>query len=123
MIVETTPYCGYNLLTRLSFPSRFMDRYRFLTDRIHAEMNEGSGKAFSLTIRSDLGCILLETRAQYMHQAFQRLIDWSAKEISQDVCAIITGPNGFYANHRIKASRDFGWVECEEALSETSLQL
>jgi hypothetical protein len=71
-------------------------------------------KNFSLTIRADDGSTLLETRVEYMHQAFQRLIDWSIGETGQDVCAVITGPNGFYTNHRIKASRDFGWIESEQ---------
>ena len=79
-------------------------------------------KSFSLTIRADDGCTLLETSAESMHQAFQRLIDWSIDEVGQDVCAIIIGPNGFYTNHRIKASREFGWIE-SEAISETSMQL
>jgi len=35
----------------------------------------------------------------------------------------LSGPNGFYANHRIKASRDSGWIKGEEAISETSVQL
>jgi hypothetical protein len=34
-------------------------------------------KSFSLTIRADDGATLLETYVEYMHQAFQRLIDWS----------------------------------------------
>jgi len=51
-----------------------------------------------------------------MHQAFQTLIDWSINETSQDACAVITGPNGFYTNQRIKASRDFDWIENEFAV-------
>jgi hypothetical protein len=70
-------------------------------------------KNFSLTIRAHDGSKLLETRVEYMHQAFQRLIDWSIHETGQDVCAVITGKNGFYTNHRIKASQDFGWIESE----------
>ena len=50
---------------------------------------------------------MLQTNVDYMHQAFQRLIDWSIDEVDHDVCAVISGPNGFYANHRIKASPDF----------------
>ena len=69
--------------------------------------------SFSLTIRALDGSTLLETHVDYMHQAFQRLIDWSIDETGQDVCAVITGKNGFYTNHRIKASRDFGWIESE----------
>jgi hypothetical protein len=82
----------------------------------------GINKNFSLIIRADNGSTLLETHVDYMHQAFQRLIDWSIDETGQDVCAVITGPNGFYKKHRIKASRDFGWIEKESA-SEVSLQL
>jgi hypothetical protein len=120
-----------------------MNKYAFLADpaRKGTEMAEGSGrvaaanaeqyeprayhgvnryrsllqdKGFSLTIRVDDGPTLLETRVEYMHQAFQTLIDWSIDEVGQDVCAVITGPNGFYTNHRIKASRDFGWIESDE---------
>ena len=61
-------------------------------------------ESFSLTIRGDDGRTLLETRVEYMHQAFQRLIDWSIGETGYDVLAVISGPNGFYTNHRIKAS-------------------
>ena len=80
-------------------------------------------KSFSLIIRRDDGSTLLETHVDYMHQAFQRLIDWSINETCQDVCAVITGPNGFYKKHRIKASRDFDWIESKESVSERSLQL
>ena len=79
-------------------------------------------KRFSLTIRAEDGCTLLETNAEYMHQAFQRLIDWSIDAVGQDACAAISGSDGFYTNHRIKASRDFGWIE-SEAISEMSLRL
>ena len=67
----------------------------------------GINKNFSLIIRADDGSTLLETHVDYMHQAFQRLIDWSIEEVGRDVCAVITGPNGFYTDHRIKASQDF----------------
>ena len=80
-------------------------------------------KRFSLTIRADDGSTMLETAVDHMYQAFQRLIDWSIDEVDQDACATVSGPNGFYANHRIKASRDFAWIESEEAISETSVQL
>jgi hypothetical protein len=115
-----------------------MNKNAFLVDSAHkgTETAEGSGrvsaanaehweprvyhavnrKSFSLTIRADDGSTLLEVCAEYMHQAFQRLIDWSIDETGQDVCAVITGPNGFYTNHRIKASRDFGWIESECAV-------
>jgi hypothetical protein len=75
-------------------------------------------KGFSLTIRAHDGSTMLQTNVDYIHQAFQRLIDWSIDEVNHDVCAVITGPNGFYANHRIKASPDFTWIEDEKARSE-----
>ena len=68
-------------------------------------------ESFSLTIRADDDRPLLETRVEYMHQAFQRLIDWSIGETGYDVSAVISGPNGFYTNHRIKDSGDFAWIE------------
>jgi hypothetical protein len=68
-------------------------------------------KNFSLTIRSTDDRTLLETRVEHLHQAFQRLIDWSIGEASCDVCAVMSGPNGFYADHRLKASEDFSWIE------------
>ena len=72
----------------------------------------GSGeKHFSLTISGDDGSTMLETRVEHKHQAFQRLIDWSIDEADQDVSAVISGPNGFCASHRIKASPNFGWIE------------
>ena len=73
-------------------------------------------KSFSLTVKADDGSKLLETHVEYMHQAFQTLIDWSIIETSEDACAVITGPNGFYTNQRIKASRDFDWIENEFVL-------
>jgi hypothetical protein len=51
------------------------------------------------------------TRVEHLHQAFQRLIDWSIGEVDKDVSEVISGPNGFCSNHRIKASPDFGWIE------------
>src|ERR1700737_2650279 len=111
-----------------------MNTYAFLTDpgsgrvaaanteqcesRAYFGVNRCRGllqdKSFSLTIRSDNGRTLLDTRVEYMHQAFQRLIDWSTGEVSYDVCAVISGPNGFYTNHLIKASEDFAWIEGNE---------
>jgi len=117
-----------------------MNKYAFLTDpaRKGTEIAEGYGrlavpnakhceppashevnryrsllqdKSFSLIVKADNGSTLLEAHVEYMHQAFQNLIDWSIDETSQDTCAVITGPNGFYTNHRIKASRDFDWIE------------
>jgi hypothetical protein len=73
-------------------------------------------KSFSLTVRADDGSTLLEVHVESMHQAFQTLIDWSIDETGQDACAVITGSNGFYTNHRIKASRDFDWIENECAV-------
>src|SRR5208337_141852 len=89
-----------------------MDKYAFGTNR-DTEIAEGSGrlavvnakyceprayhgvnrypslqdKSFSLTIRAVDGCTLLETRVEHMHQAFQRLIDWSIDEVGQDASA------------------------------------
>jgi hypothetical protein len=71
-------------------------------------------ESFSLTIRADDGRTLLETRVEYMHQAFQRLIDWSIGETGYDVLAVISGPNGFYTNHRIKTLGDFAWLESDQ---------
>ena len=70
-------------------------------------------ESFSLTIRANNGRTLFETRVEYMHQAFQRLIDWSIGETGYDVSAVISGPNGFYTNQRIKASGDFTWIESD----------
>jgi hypothetical protein len=75
-------------------------------------------KNFLLTIRADDGSTMLQTNVDYMHQAFQRLIDWSIAEVDHDVCAVINGSNGFCANHRIKASPDFTWIEEQKASSE-----
>jgi hypothetical protein len=80
-------------------------------------------RGFSLTIRADDGSTMLQTNVDYIHQAFQRLIDWSIGAVDQDVCAVISGPNGFYANNRIKASQDFSWIEEEKASSEAFAQL
>ena len=71
-------------------------------------------ESFSLTIRADDDRPLLEIRVEYMHQAFQRLIDWSIGETGYAVSAVISGPNGFYTNHRIKASGDFAWIESDQ---------
>jgi hypothetical protein len=92
-------------------------------DKSLSKSPTGINKNFSLIIRADDGSTLLETHVDYMHQAFQRLIDWSINETCQDVCAVVTGPNGFYKKHRIKASRYFDWVESKESVSEGSLQL
>ena len=70
-------------------------------------------KSFSLTVRADDGSTLLEVHVESMHQAFQTLIDWSIDETDQDACSVITGSTGFCTNHRIKASRDFDWIENE----------
>ena len=42
-------------------------------------------KSFSLIIRTNDGSTLLEAHVEYMHQAFQALIDSSIDETSQDV--------------------------------------
>jgi hypothetical protein len=81
-----------------------MNKYAFLTE----------------PVRKD--AVRAESYERLAVASFQRLIDWSIDETGQDVCAVITGPNGFYKKHRIKASRDFGWIEKESA-SEVSLQL
>jgi hypothetical protein len=73
-------------------------------------------KGFSLIITTNDGSTLLEAHVEYMHQAFQTLIDWSIDETSQDACGVITGQNGFYTNHRIKASRNFDLIENECAV-------
>jgi hypothetical protein len=92
-----------------------MNEYPELIDpaRRHIEMAQGFGHAdkhFSLIIRADDGSMMFETRVEHMHQAFQALIDWSIDEVDQDICAVISGPNGFCSNHRIKSSPDFGWI-------------
>jgi hypothetical protein len=68
-------------------------------------------KGYSLTISTDDGSTMLETQLDYMDQAFQKLIDWSIEELDQDVCAVISGPNGFCTSQRLKASPDFSWIE------------
>jgi hypothetical protein len=72
-------------------------------------------KSFSLTIRSNDARTLLETRVEHLHQHFKGSSTWSIGEAScGDVCAVISGPNGFYTNHRLKASEDFSWIERNE---------
>jgi hypothetical protein len=90
--------------------SRRVNRYRSLLQ----------DKSFSLTIRTDDGRTLLETRVEHLHQAFQRLIDWSVGEAAHDVSAAISGPNGFHTRHRIKDSGDFAWIENDQT-SETGV--
>ena len=90
-----------------------MNNYALQTDL--ASRREEIAQGFSLTIRADDGSTMLQTNVDYIYQAFQRLIDWSIGDVGQDVCAVISGPNGFYANHRIKASQDFAWIEEEKA--------
>jgi hypothetical protein len=48
-------------------------------------------------------------------QVGQRLIDWSINETCQDVCAVITGPNGFYKKHRISLETRMAGVETAQA--------
>jgi hypothetical protein len=45
---------------------------------------------------------MLQTNVEYIHQAFQRLV---RRRLGQDVYAVISGPNGFCANHRITGLR------------------
>jgi hypothetical protein len=70
-------------------------------------------ESFSLTIRADDGGTLLQTRVEHIHQAFQKLIDWSIGEADYDVSASISGPNGFHFNQQIKAPEDFAWIESD----------
>src|SRR5580704_15786970 len=93
-----------------------MNNYDLQTDLASRRKKMADG--FSLTIRADDGSTMLQTNVDYIHQAFQRLIDWSIGDVGQDVCAVISGPNGFYANHRIKASQDFAWIEEGKTSSE-----
>jgi hypothetical protein len=104
-----------------AFALGFMNNYAVLTDLAHRRKEMAKG--FSLTITADDGSTMLETKVDYIHQAFQMLIDWSIDEMTRDVCVVISGPNGFYANHRIKASRVFSWIEEEKASSEAFAQL
>jgi hypothetical protein len=111
-----TPYSGVLFFTLCSFRLRFMNKYAFLTEPARRvtellEGSEGARNGFSLIIRTDDGSTMLKADVDYMHQAFQGLIDWSIEEVPRDACAVITGPNGFYADHRIKASQDFSWIE------------
>jgi hypothetical protein len=99
-----------------------MNNYALLTDDL-AHRGKEMAKGFSLTIRADDGSTMLQTNVDYIHQAFQRLIDWSTGDVGQDVCAVIRGPNGFYADHRIKASQDFAWIEEGKASGEEFVQL
>ena len=94
-----------------------MNNYALQTDP--AQRRKELAKGFSLTIRADDGSTVLQTNVDYIHQAFQSLIDWSVGDVGQDV---ISGPNGFHANHRIKASQDFAWIEEEQASLETFVQ-
>lgn len=52
-------------------------------------------ESFSLTIRADDDRPLLETRVEYMHQAFQRLIDWSIGETGYDVSRLSMDQTAF----------------------------
>jgi hypothetical protein len=102
-----------------------MNKYPSLIEPAHrgTEMAQEFGRAekhFSLTIRGDDGSTMLETRVEHMHEAFQRLIDWSINEVDQDVSAVISGPNGFCSNHRIKASPNFSWIEAEDSKASFS---
>ena len=73
----------------------------------------GINKNFSLIIRADDGSTLLETHVDYMHQAFQRLIDWSIEE---------TGPSRRLVRMFAQLSLDqMGFIRnTESRLHETS---
>jgi hypothetical protein len=77
-----------------------MNKYAFLTKPARrgtgfAVDSEGAGKGFSLIIRADDGSTLLETHVDYMHQAFQRLIDWSIHETGQVFARLSLEKMGF----------------------------
>ena len=71
----------------VTIPSGFMNNYALQTDLAHR--HKEMAKGFSLTIRADDGSTVLQTNFDHIHQAFQRLIDWSIEAVGQDVCAII----------------------------------
>jgi hypothetical protein len=110
-----------NLLDSLyqGYPVGYLIAWRNPT----VKLKDGTSSAGKLIIRADDGSTMLQTNVDYIHQAFQRLIDWSIGDVGQDVCAVIRGPNGFYANHRIKASQDFAWIEEGKTSSEAFVQL
>ena len=66
-------------------PSNRVNRYRSLL----------RDKSFSLTVRADDGSTLLETHVEYMHQAFQRLIDWSIDEVVEMFARLSPDQMGF----------------------------
>ena len=82
-----------------------MNQCVFRADRVrkYAEKAEGLVRG--------AGAKAKQPGVEYMHQAFQRLIDWSIGETGYDVSAVISGPNGFYTNHLIKDSGDFAWID------------
>ena len=52
-------------------------------------------KNFSLIIKAADGSTLLEARAEYMHQAFQTLIDWSIDEAAKMLAQLSADQMGF----------------------------
>ena len=101
--VEDTLYCGISFSRVCQFRSRYMNTFAFLANPSSgmvtaANTNQGEPRTYSGGNRP---------RGLLQDQVFQRLIDWSIGEASCDVCAVISDPNGFYTNHRLKASEDF----------------
>ena len=85
------------------FRSRSINTFAFLADPSSgmvtaANTNQGEPRTCSWGNLS---------RGLLQDQAFQRLIDWSSAKQVVIFCAVISGPNGFYTNHRLKASEDF----------------
>jgi hypothetical protein len=62
-------------------------------------LSSSASPANSRTYGSRRSVASLETRVEHMHKAFQTLIDRSIDEVDQDICAFISGPNGFCPNH------------------------
>jgi hypothetical protein len=69
-------------------------------------------KSFLLTVRADDGSTLLEVHIEFMHQAFQALIDWSIEETSEEACAVITGPNGLTRTTESRLHETLAENEC-----------
>jgi hypothetical protein len=77
---------------------------------------------YSLVITGEDGSTKFQTDVDFMHLAFQRLIDWSIDKLDEDASATISGPNGFRTCQRIKASPDFSWIEKGRPIQETYLE-
>jgi hypothetical protein len=58
-----------------------MNNYAFQTDT--APRRKKMAEGFSLTIKADDGSTVLQTNVDYIHQAFQSLIDWSIGDVGQ----------------------------------------